>query len=148
MILNSNYRIGKYVIWATTVMSWETSTASTTNDVEYVECLILYRGERYDYYINLNKDEKFPSVSFRFPPPPLKTKIKKNQWGDELEEIIPETEEAAIYREEYRWYDSRKDMQMPMWHLHRDTLEKVIARCHELWEEELKKETANGTSAT
>jgi hypothetical protein len=55
-------------------------------------------------------------VEFKFPPKPI-----KNREGE-----VSETEEEKIYRTEYGAYLTRKEMSMPLWMLHRTTLEKVF----------------------
>lgn len=92
----------------------------STRDPNYCDCLVEEVGEHYPYYINLHKDVRFP-VEFKFPPKPIKVKKK----GDKEEEV-PEIDEEKIYRVEYSAYEARKDMQMPMWILHRTTLDKVV----------------------
>jgi hypothetical protein len=79
-----------------------------------------------DYYINLHSDKRFPFIEFKFPPKPLSIKVKKNKLGEEVEEVETETEQQYIYRREHYYYDIRKSMQMPMWRLHKMTLEKLF----------------------
>jgi hypothetical protein len=61
--------------------------------------------------VDLNKDEDFPFVSFRFP---------------------PKTSGDPIYQEEYRYFSHVKEHYNPMLYLHRSSIEKVIDRCFEL----------------
>lgn len=107
--MTSEQTVGSFRFWTT-----------PTSDPNYLDCLFEEVGERYPYYINLHKDARFP-VEFKFPPKPIKVKKK----GD-VEEEVPETDEEKIYRIEYSAYEARKDMQMPMWVLHKTTLDKVV----------------------
>jgi hypothetical protein len=85
-------------------------------DREYFLCIV--NDAKRNAYVDLVKDERFPFVSFRFPP-----KSSKEQ-----------TPAEAIYETEYRYWAHNKDHQQPMLYLHHSTLEKVIDRCKELSE--------------
>jgi hypothetical protein len=96
-----NNKVGKFLVWVV-----------PTSHSDYFDCLITEEGSHYPYYVNLHKDVRFP-MEFKFPPKPLKKEIE-------------ETIEEKIYRIEHDAYAVRKDMCMPMWVLHKTTLEKVL----------------------
>lgn len=112
--------IGKFHIWI-----------NETSDTNYFDILVHEHDEWYPYYISLHKDNRF-HVEYKFPPKPIKIKKKKDKFGEESEEEVPETEAEQIYRIEHYAYDSRKEMSMPLWKLHKTTLERVVENCHNL----------------
>lgn len=69
----------------------------------------------YDRYINLHNDPRFP-IDYTDPPAPKDS----------------ETEQQKIYREEYEYYNRRKDQERPMWRFHKSTLELIINICRQI----------------
>lgn len=122
--------IGRYNFWITSAPSCVRG--------EYYHVIVTRRGlleNDYLYFHSLHKNPEFPFLDYRFPPKELKVKKKKK--GDASEddvEIVPETEQEAIYREEYRWYANYKEMCYGdnEYVFHKSTLEKILTRCQEL----------------
>lgn len=94
---------------------------------EYFDVNLNEIKNNFTYYIDLRTDPRIP-VDFKFPPKPIKVKKKKSKSDIEEDdvEIIPDTPEEAVYREEYKHYEFNKSMQMPLWRLHFTTIEKII----------------------
>lgn len=97
-----NNKVGSFLIWV-----------STTRDPDYFQCLVSEEGANYPYYVHLHRDNRF-SMEFKAQPR-LLTKD------------TVETPEQQIYRREYDAYQMVKEMTMPLWTLHRNTLEKLMA---------------------
>ena len=104
-----NNKVGNFLIWV-----------SATRDPYYFHCLVSEEGSNYPYYIHLHRDSRF-SMEFKSQPKPLK-------------EGVVETSDEQIYRREYDAYQMVKDMTMPLWTLHRDTLEKLIVEMKKIGE--------------
>ena len=106
---------GNYTLWV-----------APTDDVEYVE-VFLTRNAEYTYYVDLGKGFSF--IDFRYPPPPVKVKPKKNKWGvvqeDEVEEVF-DSRDMMIYRKEYPRYEQRKQLNQPTWYLHMEKVQQLI----------------------
>lgn len=126
--------IGRFNIWV---------SEAAYSKSDYYEVLVSELMNGVSCYVNLHKDPRFDCVSFKYPPPPHKIKSKKNkqknhQEEDDEPEYHEETPEQIIYRQEHRIYNHRwsddglrmaLQKGMPMWHLHRSTIEKVFTAC-------------------
>lgn len=125
--------IGNFNLWITTPIFSLDPKDSRAEHLPYFEVLLSEKKDML-YYIDLHKDSRFDFINFRCLPKELKTKTKKNKFGEE--EIIEEKDslEESIYRYEYEAWSSRKEtaMQQPLWKLSRSTIEKLINRCQEL----------------
>lgn len=122
-------KLGKFEIWITTPVfhsPWYDLT------LDYYDCLLYERTPLARYYVSLHKDPRFTFINYKYPPKPLAVKKKKNRFGEEEEEFLPDTLEETIYRTEYNSFENRKDMQMPMWRLHTSTINKVMEVCNEV----------------
>lgn len=85
------------------------------NDEEiiYYDVLIHQTNNHFPFYVNLHKDKRFDFIEYTRP----------NKDTD---------------KNEYNSYLSRKDMQMPLWLLNESNFKKVLLRCEELSQGEIK----------
>lgn len=97
-----NNKVGNFLIWV-----------SATRDPDYFQCLISEEGSNYPYYVHLHRDPRF-SMEFKAQPKPL------------TKDMV-EAPEHQIYRREYDAYQMVKEMTMPLWTLHKNTLVKLMA---------------------
>ncbi len=99
--------------------------------LDYYDCLVT---EILDarYYVNLNKDERFIFINYKYPPKPPVVKKKKLRSGEVEEEEVPDTLPEAIYRVEFASFERLKDLQQPMWRLHRTNVSALIEVCDNL----------------
>lgn len=119
-------KIGRFELWVTPPSPFHPERFDMTLD--YYNCFVTEITNA-RYYVNLHKSPTFPQIDYRIPPKPMAVKKSKSRSGEILEEDIPDTIEQAIYRVEHKHYEDRKDMQMPMWLLHRSTIEKIMQVC-------------------
>lgn len=96
-----NNKVGNFLVWV-----------SATRDPNYFQCLVSEEGANYPYYVHLHRDTRF-HIEFKAQPKPLK-------------QDTVETPQEQIYRREYDAYQMVKEMTMPLWTLHGDTLEKLL----------------------
>lgn len=119
MFFVGNARIGNYDLWVTTKSPFDRSFRLTDEYYNvFITKLVSYPSPTYGsfvlpYYVNPSTCDLFPYFEMRFPPKEV-TKGKE------------ETSEEVMYREHWQAYVNRKDMQMPMWLMHRSILQQVI----------------------
>lgn len=77
----------------------------------YSEVMVLERGYLYRYYVHLAKDDRF-NADFKYPPDLKKLTL----------------EQFEIRKIEYDSYQHRKDCHMPVWRLHKTTIETVYTK--------------------
>lgn len=122
-------KIGRFDLWITTPVFHHTWYDL---NLEYYDCMLSEHVGGLAVYVNLHKDSRFDFINFKYPPKPPSVKKKKNRFGEEEEEIVPDSVEEAIYRMEYNYFVDRKEQQMPLWRLHVSTINKIIEVCQNI----------------
>jgi hypothetical protein len=123
--LGEHTRIGEYEVWLTTPVFTIDNQDPKAQELPYYE-VFLTRIAEFHFYVDVGK---FMSLNLT-DRNPLHAKVfgakpKKSKDGEEIEHA-PMTPEEVEFRDEYQFYQSRKDMGMPLWKLSRRHVEELL----------------------